>query len=309
MKNEHESVTGSAENSVAFKKVMRGFDPAEVIAYIDEMSRTMQDASKNYEMRMAEMKQELTLISRERDNLAEKCRELENTGKKPEPQPVPEQTAEEEKKNEKKDDKKDDKKQAQLIKLQKQLEDERAAAASAEESLKKADSQIETLSLQLKNCLEQIESLEKDAQKNNEFSSQYEDALRQIENLRAEVSKEQEKNELLCAEMKSTEAHLKKTEEENSGLKTETGRLNVENSLLTEKNEQYKKELANLKAEAKEKAYYYAEKLTAGEDALGQERIKLNKKMQMQSYHIEQARAAVEELKNQLELIGTSLGE
>lgn len=301
MKIENENIKTSAENSVAFKKVMRGFDPEEVFAYIDEMSRTMQDASKNYEMRMAEMKQELTLVSRERDNLAERCRELEGRPNIPEPQPVIEEAPAEEK-----DDRKS---KSEISRLKKQIDAERAVNAKAEENLNNANVQIETLTLQLQGCHEQIEALEKEAEKRNDFSSQYEDALAQIEKLKADVSKEKEEKELLSAEIKATETHMKKTEDENGTLKTDLGRLNVENSLLSEKNEQYKKELANLKAEAKEKAYYYAEKLSEGEDALGQERMKLNKKLQMQAYHIEQAKAAVEELKNQLELINTSFGE
>lgn len=300
MKNEKDSLK-AAENSNAFKKVMRGFDPEEVLAYIDEMSRTMQDASKNYEMRMAEMKQELTLVSRERDNLAERCRELESRQCVPEPQPIPEEVSSEEKH--------DKKSKAQIDSLKKQLEVERSANKTAEENLKNAGSRIETLELQIQSCYEQIETLEKEAETKTDFSAQYEEALEQIEKLRSDISKEKEEKELLKAESRATENHLKKTEDENGKLKTDLGRLNVENSLLSEKNEQYKKELANLKAEAKEKAYYYAEKLSAGEDALGQERMKLKKKMQMQSYHIEQAKAAIEELESQLEQINISFDD
>ncbi|MCQ2484054.1 MAG: hypothetical protein MJ168_01825 [Clostridia bacterium] len=82
--------------------------------------------------------------------------------------------------------------------------------------------------------------------------------------------------------------------------------MSIENSLLKEKNEQYKKEIFEMKAEAKEKAYENAEKLAAGEDALQQEKMKLQKQIQLQNYHIEQAGAAVEELKKQLEQISLS---
>ena len=64
-----------------------------------------------------------------------------------------------------------------------------------------------------------------------------------------------------------------------------------------------------MKSEIKEKAYVYAEKLSAGEDELRKEQIKLQKKVQMQNYHIEQASTAVEELSRQLQAIRESFAE
>ncbi len=76
MKNENENENKAVQteqteitSAVTFKKVMRGYDPAEVQAYIEEMNRTMQDATKNYENRMAEMKSALALANRERDTI------------------------------------------------------------------------------------------------------------------------------------------------------------------------------------------------------------------------------------------------
>ena len=98
-------------------------------------------------------------------------------------------------------------------------------------------------------------------------------------------------------------------ENENASLKAEVSRLQVENALLAEKNEAYKTELTQMKSEIKKKAYVYAEKLSAGEDELRKEQIKLQKKVQMQNYHIEQASAAVEELTRQLQAIQASFAE
>lgn len=306
MKNESEKMNTAGENNFSFKKVMRGYDPAEVAAYIEEMDRTMQDASKNFEMRMAEMKQELTLVNRERDNLRERCNELEAKAAVPahvpEPEPVPEPVPEKPKRGRSQ--------QAQIDSLKKQLDEEQKAGEKAAKSLNKANGQIEILTAQLEDKEKQLESLiqraeelENQSQKQDTFRDKYEDALARIENLKANYDSLLGEKDLLAAESVATEKHLKKTENENSTLKTNLGRLNIENALLQEKNEQYKIELSNLKAEAKEKAYAYAEKLSQGEDALSQEKLKLQKKLQMQSYHIEQANAAVEELKKQLDQI------
>lgn len=308
MKNDSENINVSAENNVSFKKVMRGYDPAEVAAYIDEMSRTMQDASKNYEMRMAEMKQELTLVNRERDNLRERCNELESRTAEFVPEPKPQAEPEKTKRGKSQ--------QAQLDSLKKQLDEEHEASETTAKSLQAANEQIELLTAQLEDkekqltsCIQRADELESQSQKQDSFRDKYEEALAKIENLKAAFSSLQEEKDLICVEAEATENHLKKTEEENSRLKTDLGRLNIENSLLQEKNEQYKAELSELKAEAKEKAYAYAEKLSEGEDALRQEKLRLQKKLQMQSYHIEQANTAVEELKKQLEQITLSFGE
>lgn len=301
------------ENEIEFKRVLRGFDPDEVRAYIEEMNQSMQDASKNFEMRMAEMKQELTLVSREKENLRERCAQLEakpaealpaEPKPKPEPEPEPEKP------------KRGKSQQTQIDSLKKQLEEEKAISAESDERLKKAADEIEALNEQLRaakqelaESSERMQELESMAEKSLPMREQYEDCLVQIEKLKAEAASYQEETEMLKAESKATAEHLKKTEDENSSLKTELSRINVENSILQKKNGQYRKELSELKAEAKSKAYDFAEKLSAGEDALRQEQMRLTKKLQVQTYHIEQAEAAVEELKKQLEQIKFSFDE
>ena len=301
MKNEHEINIEASENSIAFKKVLRGFDPDEVIAYIDEMNRTMQDASKNYETRMAEMKQELTLVSRERDNLRKQCSELEQNAETPFVPQVEEVKAE------------DGEKEAQSLKAE--LEKERSANTKSEKALENANGQIKELSSQLKSmekqlsdCYKRIDEQEK-KDRTEPFREQYEEAVKQIEKLKSNADSLREKNEQLNAEASATTEHIRKIEDENTDIKTELSRISVENDLLKEKNGQYKKELSEMKADAKKKAYSYAEKLAAGEDELNKEKMKLEKKLQMQSYHIEQANSAIDELKKQLEQISLSSGD
>lgn len=308
MKNEKNEQIN--ENEIEFKRVLRGFDPDEVRAYIDEMNRSMQDVSKNYETRMAEMKQELTLVNREKENLREKCAQLEANPApapaepEPEPQPEPEKP------------KRGKSQQAQIDALKKQLDEEKAVSAAADERLRQSAEQVEELNEQLRALKQElsenqelVQELERAAEDSQPVRAQYEASLAEIEKLKAGAASYQEEAEMLRAESKATAEHLKKTEEENTSLKTELSRLNVENSILQEKNGQYRKELSDMKTEAKSKAYDYAEKLSAGEDALRQEQMRLTKKLQMQTYHIEQAESAVNELKKQLEQIKFSFDE
>lgn len=307
MKNEAEKKAAAVETALNFKKVMRGFDPDEVLAYIEEMNRTMQNSSKNFELRMAEMKQELTLVSRERDNLRIRCDELEKSVPViAEPEPQSENPIE-----------KDGENPQELIdELQKRLDDEYISEASVQRELQNAHAEISEMSAQLQDkekqlssCLEKIDILEAMSQKQDSIRTQYEEALAQIETLKASVGALQEEKAQLEKETADADEHINKAFDENSSLKTELSRINVENALLFEKNEQYKAEISELKSEAKAKAYTYAEKLSAEEDALNKEKMKLQKKLQMQNYHIEQADAAIDELKKQIEQIRTSFSE
>ena len=298
MKNDNENKKELTEtaSTVTFKTVRRGYDPAEVQAYIEEMSRTMQDASKNYENRMAEMKAALALANRERDTL------LARFDKEPAPAAVPAEEPSkagnaaqaaaglEDQLNEA---------QAERIRLeaemQSRLGDERAAREQLEKELETAAAQIDGM----KQRCEQAQALQ----------AQYEQSLKAIEELKAKLQTTQDEKEVQGAEYAAAQGHFEKVESENASLKTELSRAQVENALLTEKNEAYKNELAQMKAEIKEKAYVYAEKLSAGEDELRKEQVKLKKKVQMQNYHIEQASAAVEELTRQLQAIQASFAE
>lgn len=307
MKNDTEK--NAAEANITFKKVMRGFDPEEVIAYISEMSRTMQEASKVYEIRMAEMKQELTLVNRERDNLRIKCDELEKSIAAPLPEPVPEPVPV-------LSEFADDNRQGLIDELQKKLDEEAMSGATAKEELQNANMQIAELSLgledkekQLLSCLEKINILETQSGRNDSVREQYEEALVLIENLKSQVSGLEEEKAQLISDSENAEAHFRKALVEAGGLKTELSRISVENSLLAEKNEQYKTEISELKAEAKNKAYEFAEKLSTEEDELNREKIRLQKKLQLQNYHIEQANTAVDELKKQIEQIRISFSE
>ena len=300
MKNEVENKTVETEqaentSTVTFKKVMRGYDPAEVQAYIEEMNRTMQDATKNYEMRMAEMKSALALANRERDTI------LARYGGEPEETLVLA------------DQSQLDEAQAALAGLQGKLKEERTARSRAEAEMQRKLEDERAARKQSEKELEaaftQIEGLKQRCEQYQSDQTQYEQALGTIEELKAKLLTTQEEKEMQGAEYATAQAHFEKVESENASLKTELSRATVENALLAEKNETYKNEIAQMKSEIKEKAYVYAEKLSAGEDELRKEQIKLQKKVQMQNYHIEQASTAVEELSRQLQAIRESFAE
>lgn len=298
MKNENEKLTEQNEtaSTVTFKRVRRGFDPEEVLAYIEEMDRTMQEASKNYEKRMAEMKSALALANRERDTLLARY-----AGESPEQPPA------------QADQSQLDEAQKAIAGLKGKLDEAQAARGRVEAEMQnKLDEERaarETVEKEMESVSAQLEGMKQRCEQYQSVQTQYEQALGTIEELKAKLQSTQDEKEMQGAEYATAQAHFEKVEDENAALKTELSRANVENALLTEKNEAYKNEISQMKSEIKAKAYDYAEKLSAGEDELRKEQVKLQKRVQMQNYHIEQAGAAVEELSRQLEAIKASFAE
>ena len=68
-------VKDGMERELDFKKVLYGYDPDEVKAYINEMNKTHGAAVRNYESRLSSVKEELLLSNRERDSLSAKYKE------------------------------------------------------------------------------------------------------------------------------------------------------------------------------------------------------------------------------------------
>ena len=266
------------EDDIPIKKVMRGFEPAAVADYINEMNRSMENASKNFEARMADMKQELTLTARERDMLAEKCRTLakKDAGI----------SREHEKEL-----------LSQIAALKNELEEYgRTDTPSGGGDLPDGETGVLSAALadkqrELESALERIRLLEQRAEnsaaneeRNSEIMRLEEQnsklsgenaALKQtgaalntaVEKLKAKngelsacLDKFSGKCDALSAENDALEEQLEKTTDENKAVRNENGRLTVENGLLGEKNARYIKEISELKAEAKTAAYTNAER-------------------------------------------------
>lgn len=307
MKNNIDNLPEENEPMITFKKVMRGFDPDEVTEYIDEMNSTMHNNSKNYESRMAEMNQELTLVSRERNSLTQKCTDLE-TKLRQTIALLKEKTEEAESPDTSKD--------ALIASLQKSLDEEREAnegmkkeLEAAKEEAKALGEQISIIEEELRDCSEKLKSYENIANRQSSLHERYEEALASLETVKSASSALSDEKERLEADVRDKAEHMAKTDEENTELRTELNRIKIENSLLSEKNEQYKAEISALKSDAKSKEYGFAEKLSAQRAELEKEKITFGKKLQLQLFHIEQADSAIEELKKQLEQIKQSFSE
>ena len=326
------------EDDIPIKKVMRGFEPAAVADYINEMNRSMENASKNFEARMADMKQELTLTARERDMLAEKCRTLAKKdagiSREHEKELLSQIAA---LKNELEEYGRTDTPSgggdlpdgetgvlsAALADKQRELEsalerirllEQRAENSAANEErnseimrLEEQNSKLSGENAALKQTGAALNTaVEKLKAKNGELSACLDKFSGKCDALSDENEKLREENEIIAAENDALEEQLEKTTDENKAVRNENGRLTVENGLLGEKNARYIKEISELKAEAKTAAYTNAERFSAEAEALEREKLAIRKKAQLQGYHIELCRNALDELSKQLEEIKSS---
>lgn len=281
------------EESPEFKKVLRGYDPQEVNDYIGELTDMMLNASKNYEKRMAEIKQELAFTGRERDSLRDKCAELEAklaAADAPSSADSAEYTQPRE----------SDDLSEQAAKARELTCAAEKRAEEAEEKLTGLTALLEAKDRELHAYREREENAEKLTAERDRLRISLDELSAEKEKTAYELICAQEENQRLASEVTAACEALTAKEDTITALRTELGRADTEKALLLEKNERYKKELDALRKDAREKAYANAEKLSAEEDAFNREKTALRKQIQLQSYHIELAETAVEELKTQL---------
>lgn len=304
MKKENDYSFDSENTTISFKKVLHGYSPDEVTAYISEINNNMRDASKNFEARMAEINQELTLANRENSTLRSKCASLEvklatalalNGCDSRENYDSSEESADS---------------------LKSYLEKEKNAREAAESELQSTSLRIDELLKQLREkeneiagYMDRIDELELQNDNRSKIGENYETALAEIETMKSEFADMTEEKTNLEELVRENKARLSEADNENKALKTEVNRLTVENELLAKKNEQHKIEINELKNDAKAKAYEYAECIAEEKAALDREKTAVQKKLQLQVFHVEQAASAVDELKKQIEQIKNSFNE
>lgn len=297
--NDEKEQKRETEDEFSFRRVLHGYAPQEVADYIEELTRTMQDASRNYEQRMAEMKQELAFAVRERDSLRAKLTEP-NRSPRENSSVISEAPAGE--------SLSEDTQETGKLLAEARAENGELTLRLGEnaEKLAALSSLLNDKEKENAGLRDRLDALGKQLASAEELRTSYEDAAAEKEKLLAAASARQEELELLQRELKDAEERYAKKENELNALRTELNRAELENSLLREKSERCSRELSVLKADAKAKAYENAEKLSAEREEFNREKTEFMKQVQLQNYHIELAQAAAEELKVQLAQISSA---
>lgn len=277
-------VKDSGERELDFKKVLYGYDPDEVRAYIDEMNKTHGAAVRNYESRLSSVKEELLLSNRERDSLNTKYRKYQTKAAGDAVAYAAENTQDESREL-----------REALFALQEKLEQ-----TQAEKDL------LEKRNRELKAANEEAQA---EAQKYDSLAREFKELASCNELLTAEISEKEKISQALLSELEDKKEKINVLSDEAETAKRTVADFEIKNGVLARRLEEKEEENAALKEQNKAQAYDYAEKLTSLESEQAQSRLAAQKDMQLREYFINRAELTLAELTKQMEQIKQSFGD
>lgn len=297
-----------------FKKVLYGYDPEEVSAYITELNETYESASRIHESKLSSMKEELVLSNRERDSLNEKYKECKAELEKsldgrPQMFQPHDNSAEYEE---------------TIAALHKKLE----LSERENENLRKAaESKNEVKALEY---TDRIAALEKEkaqlaqtiqllqtengelttvSQKYNGLFESYNSVLSQYEVLKSKLLTKEDELKALLSQLEDKSEEIKTLYAENEDVKKLNAELEVRSGVLEKRAEENETEILRLKDVNKQQAFEYAEKINAMESEQAKSKLAMQKELQLHNYHIGQAEIILSEMAKQMEQIKQSLND
>ena len=289
----------------AFKKVLYGYDPEEVVSYINKLSETAEASAKNYELKLSAIKEELVLSNRERDSYAEKYRKSKTTQKPAE--------------TKKTEDKADFEKVIEEYKIRLEqvvtenaLLAEKLADKGTDEEKEKIIRALETENGNLRKTADALKgensSLSVKAEKYDVLFEQYGSLLSQLELLKKENDSKTEQLEEKETELAKKLDEIKAVKGEYEESKKKYAEHEAEKTVLECRISELEKENVKLKENGEAQAKEYAEKITLLENECATGRLEMQKEQKLRAYHISQAENAVAELSRQLVQIKNTLG-
>ncbi|MBQ4627358.1 MAG: hypothetical protein IJB45_08930 [Clostridia bacterium] len=309
-----------SERDLPFKKVLYGYDPEEVAAYIDELAETLESSTRLHESKLSSIKEELVLSNRERDSYGEKYRacmaKLEEALKT-------EKTAETAPAVEEKQDRapeleavietlknKLEKAESENVKLREMTEQKTQNAF--DEYLSKIaalEGENKQISVRADALRRENSELLADCQKYDGLFGEYNEILAQLEKTKAELAAKQEEAKLLNEELEEKLREAKALSAEKESIKKKAAELEVKNDVLRQKLEENESEIIRLKDANKAQAFECADKVNALESENAKNKLALQKELQLHDYYINQAELTLAQLSKQMEQIKQSLSE
>ena len=299
-------------DDLGFKKVFHGFDPDEVMAYINELRQSVESSTRMHESKLSSLKEELVLSNRERDSYAEKYRMCMAGFAK----------AEQEKEKEKEDKTAEyEAVIAQLKERNERLEQdnlqlretaERGGRMLTEEYLGRISSlenENKQLSVRLDFLKRESDEMGAVSQKYDELFVQYNTISAQHELVKAEVQAKDNEAKLLRDELERKATELNENINETEKVKRALAQLEIESNVIRQRLEENEAEITRLRDVNQAQAVEYAEKISALESKIAAERLAAEKQRKLRDYYVEQAQLTLAELSKQMEQIKTSMGE
>ncbi len=298
------------ERELLFKKVLYGYDPDEVSAYIDELNETYETSSRIHESKLSSLKEELVLSNRERDAYIEKYRALSVQAEStvlPQTEEQVYRTAESESIIS------DLKKKVE----QAELENERLRQLFASDkneiisSYAQKISELEARNRELETdmdslCCEQSR-YESTVHNYEKLTDEYNCVFAELEQTKSELDSCKKQLESKLVELNEKVQQLNTVSSEYENIKKQAAELEVKNSVLEKRLEESGVETAQLKEINKNQSLEFAEKLSVTENGFARRNLALQKQLKLHGCYVEQAQLTITELSKQMEQIRQSL--
>lgn len=297
----NEAAEKAAEGTLSFKKVLYGFDPEEVIAFVNELIESNENAARLHESKLSSLKEELVLSNRERDSYSRELKTLRSA----QPQPVVEKIIV------------TDNNSADLAPLKEEIERLRAENFRLQEAASQIsdgnDEKISSLEAENRELTVLADSLKREnaqlsaeAQRYNSLFEEYSGILKKSESIGAELESKSAEAEMLKGELAGKAEEIRLALDENREIAQKAAELEVKNGILLQKAEENEAVIEHLREEGKAQAHENAEKISLLEAELSKSRLAVQKDIQLHEYYVSSAELAVAELSKQLEKIKQS---
>ena len=293
--------TDKDEGELQFRKVLYGYDPEEVAAYIQELHDTYASAAKIHESKLSSLKDELVLSNRERTSCAEKAREIQAKASA-DLQAKDSRIAEYEATVQQLEETVEALK-AEIVSLRSQPSPSPAVAKADNSSIQKIRELEEIIrQLQSENAslLEQTDS-------RGTLEDEYKSVLEQLEEVKARLEAREDELKRKAEELAEKAAKIIELSAENQKANKRIGELEIKNGVLTQSDSEKAEEIAALREASDTAAFRNAERISELESEHAQKILAMQKDIKMYTYYVERAELSVAELTKQIDMIKQAL--
>lgn len=291
----NEAPSEKPAEDLPFRKVIYGYDPEEVAAFIDEMNEAHLSSLKLHESKLSALKDELVLSNRERDCYMERCREI---GKASAEAACGADDAELER----------------LREMLEALEEENESLRKkktpvSEESTRELSQRISELEAMLSSSEKEKSALQKRISGLEETEKEYRAALLRAEEAERRADSLEKELQARLAELEEKEKTTAELIAQRDGLIKKLSEAEVAGDISARRAEEYEAEISQLKENNRAMMLENADKFSALESEFAQYRLETKKKLKLYGYYVDRAEITVEELSKQLRQIRESVEE
>lgn len=302
-----EKIRDSEKNDgeLTFRKVLYGYDPDEVTAFISELRETHENTARIHESKLSSLKEELILSNRERDYNGRELKKLRSKLGTPEETPT--------------DDGKIAEYEAIIAKLKEELEQAKEEnyriseeigndALISNEKFAALEAENRELAVQLEAVRRENAELVASVQRYDSLYEEYSALMSKAEKLGSELEAKINEADGLREEVLKKTEEIKTLYSENGEIAKKSAELEVRNGVLNRQVTETQELVERMRAENITQANESAEKISEIENGHAKFRVEAQKEAQLREYYVSRAELTLAELTKQIEQIRQSIG-